>query len=132
MARLYPPNISGTLPSFYGNELIIPYSMNKIVKSSEVAGFALRVKSAATETFLFEVIGPTDIPVTFSEHEIIFTLGGTQLSKMFVGEYYKVQIAYVETGSNAIGYYSTVGIVKYTGRPLATIANFVEDAPNTA
>lgn len=132
MARLYPPNISGTLPSFYGNELIIPYSMNKIVKSSEVAGFALRVKSAATETFLFEVIGPKDIPVTFSEHEITFTLGGTQLSKMLVGEYYKVQIAYVETGSETIGYYSTVGIVKYTGRPIATIANFVDDAPNTA
>jgi len=53
VARLYPPNIAGTLPSFYGNNLVIPYTMNKVVSVASVAGFALRVKSAATETLLF-------------------------------------------------------------------------------
>jgi len=58
VARLYPPSISGALPSFYGDELTVPFVMNKIVSISEVAGFALRVKSASSETFLFEVTGP--------------------------------------------------------------------------
>ena len=53
MARLYPPNITGALPSFYGTELTIPYTMNKVVSGASVAGFAVRVKSAATETLLF-------------------------------------------------------------------------------
>ena len=131
MARLYPPNIAGTLPSFYGSSITIPYTMNKTVSSSEVAGFALRVKSASTETFLFEVWGPQDVPATFDDTKIVFELTGNELNKLTVGEYYKVQIAYLNTLST-VGYYSTVGIIKYTGAPKLAIANFDSQAPNPA
>ena len=29
MAKLYPPYIEGSIPAFYGNQLVIPYVMNK-------------------------------------------------------------------------------------------------------
>jgi len=33
---LYPPYIEGTIPSFYGDSLTVPFSMNKSVGSGEV------------------------------------------------------------------------------------------------
>lgn len=107
--------------------------MNKIVSISEVAGFALRVKSASSETFLFEVTGPGSgtgqIGASFGDTQVTFYLTSAQLNKFIVGEYYKIQIAYVNS-LDEIGYYSTVGIIKYTGAPQATIPGFNEDIPN--
>lgn len=114
--------------------------MNKIVSGSEVAGFALRVKSASTETFLFEVKGPTSLKtsssdtaayvgVTFSDTEVSFNLQNAQKNKLLVGEFYKVQIAYINSAKET-GYYSTVGIIKYTGMPQAYIADFNSTTPN--
>jgi hypothetical protein len=39
---------------------------------------------------------------------------------MSVGEYYKLQLAYVGIDS-VVGYYSTVGIAKYTNAPILSI-----------
>ena len=107
--------------------------MNKIVAISEVAGFALRVKSASSETFLFEVVGPGvgtgKISANFSDTQVEFELTTNLLNKLYVGEYYKVQIAYVNS-LDEIGYYSTIGIIKYTGAPQAWIADFNPDVPN--
>jgi hypothetical protein len=40
--KLYPPNIEGTIPAFYGSggtaQLIVPFSMNRTVSKSEVKG----------------------------------------------------------------------------------------------
>jgi hypothetical protein len=39
--KLYPPNIEGTIPAFYGKgtaTLTVPFSMNRTVSKSEVWG----------------------------------------------------------------------------------------------
>jgi len=49
MAKLYPPNIEGTIPAFYLDEgttatIVVPFSMNRAVGKSEVYGFSLKIK----------------------------------------------------------------------------------------
>ena len=43
--KLYPPNIEGTIPAFYGTTLVVPFSMNKAVSKIEVEGMAIKIKT---------------------------------------------------------------------------------------
>ena len=56
MGRHNPPNISGTLPSFYNSggtvNITVPFSMNKTVSFNEVWGFSLRIKTTNTDTVI--------------------------------------------------------------------------------
>ena len=52
MAKLYPPNLGGTVPAFYDNLLAIPYIMNKTVGRNEISGFNLIVKTVANSKLL--------------------------------------------------------------------------------
>ena len=52
MAKLYPPVIEGTIPAFYGDEIIVPYSMNKSVNKDEIAGFSLKIKTVQNNLYL--------------------------------------------------------------------------------
>ena len=50
MAKLYPPQIEGTLPSLairkgVGTTLVVPFSMNQAVGQNEVGGFEIKVKT---------------------------------------------------------------------------------------
>ena len=51
MAKLYPPNINGTIPAFCNDNgtvlITVPFSMNKAVSKSEVGGFALKIKTVS-------------------------------------------------------------------------------------
>ena len=54
MAKLYPPTIAGTLPSFYETDygmttLVIPFSMNKTVSAESIRDFSLRIKTTNTD-----------------------------------------------------------------------------------
>jgi hypothetical protein len=57
-SRLYPPNIAGTLPSFYKDsstgtaKLVVPFTMNTAVVPNAVKGFYLRLKTTTTDTLL--------------------------------------------------------------------------------
>jgi hypothetical protein len=53
MNKLYPPQIEGTIPAFYGEQeggkikylIRIPYSMNKTVSINLVTEMAVRIKT---------------------------------------------------------------------------------------
>ena len=46
--KLYPPIIEGALPAFFGTDtLSVPFSMNRAVGASEVAGFYLKIKTVS-------------------------------------------------------------------------------------
>lgn len=120
MAKLYPPQINGTIPAFYYSEgaakIVVPFTMNRAVAISEVAGFALKIKTingnvkgVVTNTNPI-VLTASNASVTFSPKDMTF----------LVGQYYKVQLAYINK-SGVIGYYSTVGIIKCTTRPVVQI-----------
>ena len=60
MAKLYPPTIAGTLPSFYETDygatiLVVPFSMNKTVSMNQVRDMSLRIKTTNTD-ILYGVI----------------------------------------------------------------------------
>lgn len=137
MDKLYPPQIEGTLPAFYGEEkegkinysIKIPYSMNKTVSINLVTEMAIRIKTIQSNQLVYS--GKTKINLN-NRDSIIFNITEGQngfqssYSKFSVGQYYKVQIAYVQ--NNEIGYYSTVGIIKCTAKPEISIVNMTEGA----
>ena len=121
--KLYPPVIEGALPAFYGTEtLSVPFSMNRAVGVSEVAGFALKIKTVSglyiatlktTDTSKFDLLDNTMVKFDITGVEKPFT----------VGQYYKVQLAYIDH-DNQVGIFSTVGVIKYTTKTTISIQNF--------
>lgn len=108
MAKLYPPVIEGTIPAFYGTTLVVPFSMNRAVAGSDIKGFSLKIKTVQTNTFVKNL---NSINYTLSEAMFDITDAG-----LVPGQYYKLQLAYIfDDTSSTVGYYSTVGVVKYYG-----------------
>lgn len=129
--KLYPPYIEGTIPAFCKNSegtvvMTVPFSMNKAVSKSSVIGLYLKVKTVQSNTLLFTT-HTTNYNID-SKYEAYFTLSEGQASKLRIGQYYKVQIAY--QSSDDIGYYSTVAVVKFTTAPIITIADLATNAIN--
>ena len=110
MAKLYPPVLAGTIPAFSGTSIEVPFSMSRAVSVTEVTGLVLKVKKISGTTLGTVTISGCPNPARFSISNL----------KMAVGEFYKVQLAYVSI-DNEIGYFSTVGIVKYTSTPKVAI-----------
>lgn len=108
MAKLYPPVIEGTIPAFYGTTLVVPFSMNRAVAMSDIKGFSLKIKTVQTNTFV-KNLNSTD----YTSSSVNFD---TTDAGLVAGQYYKLQLAYIFNDTySTVGYYSTVGVVKYYG-----------------
>lgn len=133
VVKLYPPNIAGTLPSFYSpeigttTELVVPFSMNISVSASMISGFSLRLKTTATDVVLAEL---PSVNYDLSKNQITFVLDQTITNKLVIGNFYKVQIAYYNT-DKVLGYYSTTSIIKYTDIPKSSIIGMTSQSINT-
>lgn len=131
--KLYPPYIEGTIPAFYtdskGTVLTVPFSMNRTVAANQVQGFSLKLKAAQSNTYLFatDTHARQDFDIE-SKYEIYFNLN-SYVDKLNVGDFYKVQIAYIDD-EGVTGYYSTVGVVKYTTQPSVYIEKLIAHNPN--
>ena len=133
MAKLYPPIIPGTLPAFYGTvtNITVPFSMNKAVNTNEISGFSLKIKTAYSNTLLGTLEYPKVIngqrgsldSKTFSLNQIVFEEQDIASLNIKPGQFLKAQLAYIDS-DNIIGYYSTVGVIKYTDKPTLTINEF--------
>lgn len=110
MAKLHPPFIEGKLPAFTKNEFKIPLSMNKAVSQNEVKSINAIIKSVQTGI----------VKATFTDGELTSdgyaSFKNIDVSNFVLGQYYKVQIAYVDK-TGEVGYYSSVGIIKYSAKP---------------
>lgn len=141
--KLYPPIIPETLSAFYkGNfnngtvtRIAVPFSMNKAVNTSEIWGFALKIKTIQSNKVLFN--DQAEIKIQhFSGDTEYFSL----LDKFFtdnnikIGQFLKIQLAYISKDENdekgEIGYYSNVGIIKYTSEPNIYIKEFKDNPSN--
>ena len=141
MAKLYPPYIEGTLPSFCEdvNEnrekvkiLKVPFTMNKTVGIGTVWGFAIRIKTVSTNQLIYTDRIRLGQNGNYSIPEYIeFNIQDSKLirptKKLLIGSYYKVQIAYVDKENEEVGYFSTVGVVKYTSKPTMRIENMIAE-----
>ena len=135
MAKLYPPTIAGTLPSFYQEEgttnLVVPFSMNKTVSVNQVKDFSLRIKTTNTDILygILETDLTNETPSgSWNKNEkvnpqVSFIVPNTLLNKLTIGQFYKVQLAYIDQ-DGITGYYSTVGIMKFTSQPKVEISGF--------
>ena len=139
MAKLYPPNIEGTIPAFYTEgttKIVVPFSMNKAVGKSEVYGFSLKIKYVdgnVIDTFQVRKNGANSGASSYDieeDYKAIFDVSSLKTNGTIkVGQYYKVQLAYIDV-NNEVGYYSTIGVVKYTTHPIITIAGLDESKVN--
>lgn len=128
MAKLYPPRIEGTLPAFYGTTLVVPFIMNRVVSASEVTNMVIKIKKVNTNEVIltkyannFSIQGNCSATFIFTEEE---------KNKCFsVGQFYRVQIAFVGS-NNTLGYFSSVGVIKYTGLPSVTLLNLDQTVTN--
>lgn len=135
------PIIEGTLPAFYADEkgmvtITVPFSMSRAVNRNEVKGFKLKIKNLQGSTYLKTVNSKSidyDKSVVIFEmlpEELTFIRGEESVDVFTLGLFYKAQIAYVDT-ADVTGYYSTVGIIKYTSKPYLSIFNMSSSRNNT-
>lgn len=114
MAKLYPPNIEGTIPAFTGATLVVPFSMNQAVGAKEVYGIVIKIKKVnSNEVILTKETINFD---TYTNCKAVFNLSAAEQELFNIGQYYRVQLAYI-SAEGAIGYFSTVGVIKYTALP---------------
>lgn len=121
MAKLHPPVIPGTIPAFSGTSIEVPFSMSRAVSTNEISGLVLKLKKVSGS-----VIGTVILKTWTSP--AVFPVGQFNLTQ---GEYYKVQLAYMSKPNDEIGYYSTVGVVKYTSEPWIFIEGLNERTSNS-
>lgn len=120
--KLYPPSIESKLPAFTGSFLKIPFNMNKTVSSNEVFGMVVLIKTAQNGI----IIGNQSIAGKMTQDEetgqyyAVFDLSKEIQQKLIIGSYYKVQIAYKDL-IDEIGYFSSIGVIKYTSLPKLSI-----------
>ena len=120
--KLYPPNIGGTIPAFCGTVITVPFSMNKAVGKGDIGGFALKIKTINGEVKGLAKVtnsnaGLSSSPAGYNleKFEVKFDVSDIDFS---IGQYYKLQLAYIANDEDqTIGYYSTVGVVKFTTEP---------------
>ena len=130
---LASPIIEGTLPAFYLNDngiaqIAIPFSMSRAVNKSQIKGFKLKIKNVQQSNYLITL---SQSSVDFIKSVVYFDISKEALEKSFlIGQFYKCQLAYIDT-DDVVGYYSTVGVIKYTTKPKVSILTLAETGNNS-
>lgn len=126
MAKLYPPILQGVLPAFSTSEKIkIPFTMNRSVSRSQVSGFSLSLKEAETGKVWMTNKETTNIDWT--NNTVTFSIPRVNGKSKF----FKAQLAYINN-QEEVGYYSTLGLIKYSQAPTLTIGNLSLSENNKA
>ena len=135
VSKLYPPYVEGMLPAFTDiTKVTIPFTANKSVSSQEVAGMSLIIKTVQNSTVLRKT-GTSQGAVTTNDpncgYDINNGVAWFDLSDfpLNVGQYYKVQLAYI-AGNNTAGFYSQCSTIKYTRKPVFGIEGLTIGATN--
>lgn len=118
MSKLYPPKIERTLPAFIKRgkadiEINIPFQLNPAVSIDEVNEMSLLIKNVQTNTTVISDCRSWKIDKKIVQ---FFIDEDKHKNAINIGQYYKVQIAFVNE-QQEIGYYSDIGIIKCTTEP---------------
>lgn len=129
MAKLFPPLIDGVIPAFYkdGNKIkiTIPFSLNRTVSPTQIQGIVMKIKTIQSNTYLFTIEQRDSL--YYNNSQVVFYIEDN--GKLKIGNFYKIQIAFI--GWTEIGYYSSVGVGKYTTKPQIYINDFQNNFSNT-
>lgn len=147
--KLYPPILEGTIPAFHFNNevrekedmqgnivkkkitaLKVPYEMNRAVSNADFSAMELKMKMIQSTSNKWQTIRSYKVDKINKIAYFDMSDLRVEITRFInIGQFYKVQMAYVqitsplETGEpiEEIGYYSTVATVKYTSRPRVVI-----------
>lgn len=143
MAKLFPPLIEGVIPAFYSDydangkgmvKITIPFSMNRAVSPIQIGGFALKIKTVQSSSYLFtaQVKDAAYYELESSPYVEIILREDNNEDKLLIdrfkanpGQFYKFQLAYIDTIGD-VGHYSTVATGKFTTKPKVYINNLTE------
>lgn len=123
MAKLFPPILEGTIPAFYSEngivKITIPFSMNRAVNAVQVKGLVLKIKTVQSSSYLLDIKQENNSYYSMEDSAWVeFQLKNeNDINKLKIGQFYKLQIAFINKDNDEIGYYSTVAIGKYTSKP---------------
>lgn len=143
--KLYPPILDGKLPAQYGDTLVIPYRLNVVHDFEEIGAVVLQIKTVYSNQIItlkedittdFKNQKNNDPDTYYAIFPNIVRLEESLLNEveekqgLEIGQYYKVQIAFLSKGNESQsdkdnfspGNYSSTGIFKYTGLPEFGIA----------
>ena len=120
--KLYPPYIEGVIPAFTSNIIKIPFLHNTVVSAADIKTMIVLIKD------LYNTQSFTVFASSFNIGSGILNCDVSSLN-LDIGAYYKIQIAYVDN-DDLIGYYSTIGISKYTTNPIVEIEGLAAGANN--
>ena len=128
--KLYPPTIGSSIPAFYAEngtaKIAVPFSMNRAVSDASIVGFRLKIKTVQSNT-LIKILDCYEKSNSLTNRVVNFFWSGLDedgdFEKIRLGQYLKVQMAYLsqEENNTVVGYFSTVGIIKYTSKPICSI-----------
>lgn len=124
--KLYPPIIEGKIPAQSGTVLKIPFRLNRSVGVNQIGCVIARIKTVSTNHWKGTYPEITDDvlvaiqnnayrnfgPDAQGQYYTDINLHGTNIG-LVAGQYYKVQLAFCDT-TGQIGYFSSIGIFKYT------------------
>ena len=131
ITKLNPPILDATLPAQVGSYLNIPFLMNRAVGINQINKIALILKTVQSNVVLIKeqgyLVSSQLIQANDGNYHAYFELNN-EIS-LEIGQYYKAQIAYIDKEDN-IGYYSTIGVFKYTAKPNLIISNLKEGQVN--
>ena len=99
--RLYPPTIENTLPAFYGTSLEVPFKMNSTVGKDSIVGFILQLRSLTSNSIVINNLTTNNYDI--EQGVARFSLNDTQTNKLNIGQYYRLQIAYLPKGYSGGG-----------------------------
>ena len=114
--KLYPPYLKESIPAQTGTKLYIDFQTNNAVGIEIVQTMMAKIKTVSTNRQL-GIFESEEIIENGSIYTAIFDISSLNLKQ---GQFYKLQLAYKNNESN-IGYYSSVGIFKYTTNPILSI-----------
>ena len=128
-SKLSPPIINSKLPAFTGTKITVPFTLSKAVSPVDFDAVYLILRSVQSN---LDKLGDTALEDVYYQYNHItrryeahFDTSAVNFQPA-VGQYYKVQIALKRVGSNNIGYYSTVGIIKCTAEPQVKIKELLD------
>ena len=140
MSIIYPPYIEGKIATQYGDELRIPFQLNRALGLNEVKYVRARIKSIVNNSVIGQILTTTDFKTQISNniYEAKFSLmvGAAQqqinmlqsTSNGVKWQYYKIQLSFSNDNeaSSAVDVWSTIGVFKYSIKPNVSIADLDE------
>lgn len=114
---IYPPYIADTIPGFLTTEVKIPFEMNPGVSWNNISGFKLQIKEYNGDSIIATI---SKVKPSSETNELSFTNFSGSWAPT-IGQYYKFQLAYMESNEDTNLTFSSASIGKCVGKTAPTV-----------